>query len=390
MTRAAGASRDPSQVELGRPSRKASFVDAKLPSYSKPAIAPPGLSSQRSSSRPVTQHLELRLATEDAAVNRETWPTSRDIAILLALDQYRYLDRYQLQALFFEGPRSCQYRLKWLVERGLVRAWRVTIRPGYIQAPSIYLLSAHGARALPDWFDEDPEPFVNRADHALTRRYHLAHDLQANQFFADLAASARGIADQGLYHWVGQHGVRRGYADDEDRGPIPDGWGRFLTSDREVLIHLEWDRGSELARRLRLKITAYMSYFGDRPGASHNQVLFVSPADQREEQIRQVAFSVLPRSRECCQVWTTTIGRLAANGPLGDVWRGSNVGPRGSRFPSCPVVRARRARSRTPSASLAGGNVVPAGQSAHEGAVLADGQRGSDSGPCQSGSGCGD
>jgi len=244
------------------------------------------------------------------------------VAILLALDQHRYLDRYQLQVLFFNGPRSCQYRLQWLCKQALVKVWRVTVRPGHIKGPSIYLLSARGARVLADWFDEDPEPFVNRAEHALTRRYHLAHDLQANQFFVSLAAAACQRPDQGLYHWVGQPGVRRGYADEEERGPTPDGWGRFLTADREVLIHLEWDRGSELAKRLRLKLAAYVSYFRDRPGASQNQVLFVAPTDQRGEQIRQVAFSVLPQGRECCQVWTTTVQRIATDGPLGDVWQG--------------------------------------------------------------------
>ncbi len=111
-------------------------------------------------------------------------------------------------------------------------------------------------------------------------------------------------------------------SEEEERGPIPDGWGRFLTADREVLLHLEWDRGSELAKRLRLKQGAYVSYFRDHPGASQNQVLFVAPTDQREEQIRQVAFRVSPRGRECCQVWTTTTERLTIAGPLGSLWRG--------------------------------------------------------------------
>ena len=71
-------------------------------------------------------------------------PTERDWSILQALDQYRYLDRSQIQALFFEGPRSCQYRLRWLHDKGLVNAWRVTVRPNYGCRPSIYLLSRRG------------------------------------------------------------------------------------------------------------------------------------------------------------------------------------------------------------------------------------------------------
>jgi len=196
------------------------------------------------------------------------------------------------------------------------------MRPGFVRRASIYFLSPQGAKALANSCDDDQLAYVRRPDHALPRHYHLVHDLEASQFFVDLARASRHLAKQGLYHWVGEHGVRRGYAEEEERGPIPDGWGRFLTADREVLMHLEWDRGSELAKRLRLKLGAYISYFVDRPGASHNQVLVVAPTDQREEQIARVGFSVLPKSRESCRVWTTTTERLAVAGPLGDVWLG--------------------------------------------------------------------
>lgn len=315
-------SRGASQGKFAAPSRSTSFVEVNPSSDSKAPTSPPGLSSQSSYSRQITGHLELRLLATRLTSRDRRPVTPRDLAILFALDQYRYLDRFQLQALFFAGPRSCQYRLEWLVRQGLVRTWRVTMRPGFVRRASIYFLSPHGARALAESHDEDPLAYVQRADHALTRHYHLVHDLQASQFFVDLATACRQLPDQGLYHWVGEQGVRRGYAEEEERGPIADGWGRFLTADREVLLHLEWDRGSELAKRLRLKLGAYISYFVDRPSASQNQVLVVAPTDQREEQVARVAFSVMPRGRECCRVWTTTTARLGASGPLGRVWRG--------------------------------------------------------------------
>src|SRR5207245_11537621 len=76
------------------------------------------------------------------------------------------------------------------------------------------------------------------------------------------------------------------------------------------------------AKRLRRKRGASVSYFVDRPAACQNQVLVVAPTDQREEQVARVAFSVLPRGRECCRVWTTTTARLGRSGSLGNVWRG--------------------------------------------------------------------
>jgi len=245
------------------------------------------------------------------------------MAILMALDAYRYLDRSQIQTLFFAGPRSCQYRLRWLAHHGLVRTWQVVMRPGRVCRASIFLLSRPGAAALAEWLDVEPVAFVRRAEHALERRFHLVHQLEANQFFVDLADATRDVPDCGLYHWVGEHGVENAYAEGDDRAPIPDGWGRFLTPEREVLFHLEWDRGTEQPRRLRAKLAAYAGYFNDRPGAGANQVLFVAPTEQRERQILGLLRDCVDSDRESCRFWTTTTAFITAWGPLGQVWTGN-------------------------------------------------------------------
>jgi hypothetical protein len=247
------------------------------------------------------------------------------MAILMALDAYRYLDRSQIQTLFFAGPRSCQYRLRWLAHHGLVRAWRVVMRPGRVCRASIFLLSRRGAAALAEWLDVQPAPFVRRAEHALERRFHLVHQLEANQFFVDLAAATRSLPECGLYHWVGEHGVENAYGEGDERGPIPDGWGRLLTPDREVMLHLEWDRGTEQPHRLRAKLAAYASYFNDRPAASANQILFVAPTDQRERQILGLLRDHAASDRESCRYWTTTTAFMASIGVVGAVWAGGGT-----------------------------------------------------------------
>ena len=282
--------------------------------------------SERPLSSPGLSPCELLLHEEIGSPQVDYSPTPRDMAILMALDSYRYLDRNQIQTLFFTGPRSCQYRLRWLVEQGLLRTWRVVMRPGRVCRASIFLLSRRGAAALAEWLDSDPRPFVRRAEHALERRFHLVHQLEANQFFVDLAAATRGLADCGLYYWVGEHGVENAYAEGDERAPIPDGWGRLLMPDREVLVHLEWDRGTEQPRRLRAKIAAYAGYFNDKPNAGVNQILFVAPTEERERQILRLLADYVDRDDESCRFWTTTIASLAASGPLGSVWAG-----RGSR-----------------------------------------------------------
>jgi len=311
-------SRRPSRVESRRASRGASRLDAKGALNSDQPDWSPGRSSLNHLSQSPNPYLELRLATAHAAGRRVIGLTERDIAILQALDSYRYLNRHQIQTLFFQGPRSCQYRLKWLVEHGLVNAWRAVIRPGHVRSASIFLLSSRGASALADITGDDPRQYVLRAEHALSRHHYLVHDLEANQLFVDLARTTSTMPTLGLYHWVGEHGIRRAYA--EERGPVPDGWGRVLVGDRELFLHLELDRGSEQTRRLHGKLAAYVSYFCGRPQASCNHVLFVVPTEQRELQIRLIGRRSMETTDERCHVWTALRSELASNGPLGRVW----------------------------------------------------------------------
>ena len=342
MNRAAIRARNTSRPELQPASRFHSRRGANpLPSSSWP-ISSPGQSPLSASSTRTVRTVELQLADSPSRTTSGYTPTPRDMAMLMTLDSYRYLDRGQLQALFFSGSRSCQYRLRWLVEHGLVRTWRVVTRPGRVCRSSIYLLSRRGAAALAEWLDEDPRPYLRRAEHALERRFHLVHQLEANQFFVDLAFAARELPDYGLYHWVGEHGIQDAYAEGDERGPIPDGWGRLVTPDREVLIHLEWDRGTEQPRRLRAKLHAYTAYFTDRAGASANQVLFVAPTEQRERHIACLLPDHIDADRESCRFWTTTTAFIAAAGPLGAVWASDGSGRRVSMLDMAGLARSDR------------------------------------------------
>lgn len=304
-------SRSTSHRQLIGPSRIHSRRGANGLRRSKLPLTSPGLSPY-----------ELLLLEQTGSPQFDYSPTPRDMAILMALDSYRYLDRNQIQTLFFAGPRSCQYRLRWLVQQGLLRTWRVVMRPGRICRASIFLLSRRGAAALAEWLDADPRPSVRRADHALERRFHLVHQVEANQFFVNLAAATRGLVDCGLYNWVGEHGVENAYAEGDERAPIPDGWGRLLMPDREVLIHLVWDRGTEQPRRLRAKLAAYAGYFNDKPNAGANQILFVAPTEERERQILRLLADYVDRDHESCRFWTTTVAFIARSSPIDEVWAG--------------------------------------------------------------------
>jgi len=248
--------------------------------------------------------------------------TCRDVAILLALDQYRYLDRHQLEQLFFQGPRSAQLRLRYLLESGLVLAWRMRRKPGRVLAPWVFLLSLRGARLLAEVSQVASGPFVRRAEHARSAAFHVLHDIEANAFFVALAVASRNLPEQGLYHWVGERGCWRAYAEAHELGPIPDGWVRYLLPEREVVFFLEWDRATLRRARIRSKVSQYRGYFRGRQRATTTNVLFVVPSDSREDQVREEIATVLSGAvSESCRFWTTTTNHLQTEGPLGAIWR---------------------------------------------------------------------
>ncbi len=246
--------------------------------------------------------------------------TPRDVAILTALSQYRYLDQSQLQQLFFPSPRTTQLRTAWLRDQGLVLRWLRLGPQGWQRHPSVLLLSGRGARLLAAICAEDPRPGVRRSHHAQTHCFHLTHDLEANGFFIALAAASSRLPREGLYHWTGEWSSRLIY---RQRGAAfaPDGWGRYLTPTGEVVLMLEWDRGTESPHRLGVKVNQYVTYFQGRRDAELNHILFVASTCPREDVIRSaIERRLAPSHRPCCRFWSTSVDRLQEAGPLAAVW----------------------------------------------------------------------
>ena len=244
--------------------------------------------------------------------------SDRDLAILLAIDQYRYLDRDHVTDLFFPGRRSAELCLKDLLWRGLIYRWPVVRWQGSPIKPSVYGLTSSGARRVAQLRGQDPRPIRDRARRAREQTYHLRHDLEANRFFTKLAAGARDLPDQGLYHWLGEATCRAAY--ERDGSPTSDGWGRYLLADREITFDLEWDRGTEHARRIRQKAIGYVAYFRGRRNAALNHVLLVAPTRVREGELHDLISPILPQYTNLCRFWTTAVETVSAIGWLGAVW----------------------------------------------------------------------
>jgi hypothetical protein len=273
----------------------------------------------------------------------------RELVLLTMLSEHRYLTTEQLRALFFPSLRSAQLHLRRLAqELRLVMRWPqlepVVANPGpapsfwgWRRCSSLFLLTERGAAVVAAYRKLEPQSVVRRSWYAAEYCYHLEHDLETNGFWVSLAASARELPDQGLYHWVGDDSMRRNY---QERGVdlAPDGWGRYLTAAGEVLFSLEWDRGTEAPQRLSRKAQAYLA----QPEGAGN-VLVVVPGATREASIREAIGRGLPAGRSL-RFWTTQAGLLRDRGPLGPVWL--EVGGRGTDRLQLAALPARARSSR--------------------------------------------
>lgn len=243
--------------------------------------------------------------------------TARDVGILMALRQYRYLDLEQIRRLFFRSHRRAQARTQWLTEHHLVVRWAASDISTLHRRPSVFCVSVRGAGVLAACLEQPRRMHIDHARHARDHCFHVTHDLEANGFFVELAAATAPLQEVGLYHWVGDEDCRRLY---RIRGSelAPDGWGRLLTPAGDALFFLEWDRGTESPARIAAKVSGYLTYFADKAAADLNHVLFVAPGPAREESIRSTVDRLLPSSS--CSFWSTNTDLLSAHGSLGGIW----------------------------------------------------------------------
>lgn len=252
--------------------------------------------------------------------------TRRDQLILQVLHDYRYLTTFQIQDLFFPGLRSTQIRLQVLKDLGVIYRWKVIEQPNVTRRPSLLLLSPRGAGVVAGLHGDEPRRYVAHAREVRDHCWHWLHDIEANQFFVDLAVAAKSRSDQGLLLWLGEDYMRRrrqSFAREHRcPSPCPDGVAHLLAPSGEIYLELEWDRATETLARVRNKIRSYVDYYKQFRESQRYHVLFVVPDLDREREMRsQIRFERRYLKEErCCTFWTTTAARMREHGPLDAIW----------------------------------------------------------------------
>ncbi|MFC4767154.1 replication-relaxation family protein [Effusibacillus consociatus] len=178
--------------------------------------------------------------------------------ILVALYCYQMLTSQQL-AILLGYKRSSMYRVgKSLQKQEAIHSLFLPFLPGHSKG---YVLTASGAKAASYLYGE--------ADTHVPRLYEevpsqLEHLYGTNQFFIDLIAGSLQKPGEGLVEWLGTRDAADRYAKFEGppgkkKLPLkPDGLCTYRFADgRRLMLHLEYDTGSENLWRLQDKLWNY-------------------------------------------------------------------------------------------------------------------------------------
>jgi hypothetical protein len=205
----------------------------------------------------------------------------RDRWLLDLLHQHQVLTTEQVTALCFDHVQTARNRLNQLAHRRVLARFRDAVRPG---SQSWRWASGWVGAAYIAARDNHPTPRpgavadrVNR----LASSPRLPHLLGVNGFFVDLAAHARHQPDARLDAWWSEQQCRT-VAGELAR---PDGHGVWSEDGATVSFWLEWDTGTEPARRVLAKLDGYAALH--RVADLHHLVLLRMHTARQETALQQ-------------------------------------------------------------------------------------------------------
>ena len=273
--------------------------------------------------------------------------TERDLEILNAINNARYMTAPQIQALFWRSSRggkygnlkSCQRRLQQLTQHGLVRRIKQLVKRGEGSRPHIYALDRAGAQILSDEIGIDPSELDWRPKNAEENYPFMQHLLDTNDFriALTLACEDRNVF---LVSWTDEKELKKEEAYDHVflTGPsggtqkvavIPDASFVIGIADRQGRFCVEIDRGTVTVsptawqqRGWTQKIRAYLEYY--QSGAYERRyqtrsfrVLTVTTSEERLQNMRKATEEVGGDAR----FWFTTFEQVKADTILTEkVW----------------------------------------------------------------------
>jgi hypothetical protein len=256
--------------------------------------------------------------------------TERDRAMAFALYEHQLLTTDQLTLLFFSSRRRAQDRLRFLYEERVLDRFYPPRPYGLGKPQAHWLLDEAGAILVAASLGLERKRLGWQRRDDWGSHPQLPHRLEANRLVTDLVAATLGDGSLGVSEWWGSRTAASRLCEAAQHGrPIPDG-GFFLeTAAGPIECYLEWDRGTETLARLTHKLKLYWHAEVHSSERGHINVLFVVPTERRLHALVDAVAADTERRRQTRDNWFTPSwpllaalsAELAAQGPLGRVWR---------------------------------------------------------------------
>lgn len=256
--------------------------------------------------------------------------TPRDVAVVKAVYDYRFLQREQIHRLFFPSINTANFRLQRLYQHRYVQ--RIFVPDDYRHnvrnTQAVYCLDQAGATLLAAEYGVPREQIDWYPDRNKVRGFFLAHLLKINDFRIAISLAAYACGDR-VVTWVPDWELKKLKERVEDPAtkrmyPVsPDAYFIYEHGDTGKRAHffLELDRATMENRRFARKVKAYIVYvktgaYQRRYGTHSLRVLTVVPSVRRLKNLKTTTETVGGKS----MFWFATYEALVPESILGPVW----------------------------------------------------------------------
>lgn len=250
---------------------------------------------------------------------------ARDIGIVLAVYENRFLRRDQIEKLFFKTTPTCNQRLQKLYQHKFLDRIFQPVDFGSSQA--VYALDSVGAEVVAAKIGVAKRQINWTRRHNQIEYLFLAHTLAVSELRVglELALRFREESDVKLIFWKREGLLPREKVQDPENpekklSVIPDAFFGLETDRGKLFFFVEVDMGTETLDRFRTKIVAYREYwksgkFSDRYTYRNFRVLTVTNGVQRLNNLIATADKTGAKN-----MFLFTVDKLASSDILGDSW----------------------------------------------------------------------
>lgn len=256
--------------------------------------------------------------------------TERDIAILVALYEYRALTASQIAALFFQSQNGevntrCKHRLRMLYHYGFVRREEQPSKLSEGRKPLIYFLDRDGSVILKERIGLDVDWSADKLD---VTYFFLEHLLLTNDIRLGFLKSAHSHLFD-IEKWIDDKTLKspqmkdkvvlRGYRGRHIQAAVvPDAYVRLKTNEDTYNFFLEIDRGTVTGeatqwgrRDWARKVQAYLQYYRSgmyerRYNTADMRILTITTSETRLSNLKRITEEADGKTR----FWFSTFDRL--------------------------------------------------------------------------------